>query len=83
VAIIKQGGSNPYDGQVMTTQGYKNRRPPRCQSCGGFKEGLYVQNGYGQFVCPDCAKPSERVILTGCDPESCACGEPCDGDEAA
>lgn len=76
MAIVKQGGSNPYEGKVMTSMGYRDSRPPRCMVCGEFKDGLYTRNGYGQDVCPDCASPKDRELLTGsCDPESCACGK--------
>ena len=79
MAIIKQGGSDPYKGKVMTTMGYRAPRPPLCLVCGERKEGqLYTINANGQQVCADCASPKDRVVLTGCDPENCACGEPCD-----
>jgi hypothetical protein len=55
MAVIKQGGSNPHEGQVMTTMGYRAPRPPICRVCGERREGLYTINGYGQEVCPVCA----------------------------
>lgn len=64
MAIIRQGGSNPYDGKVMTTMGYRQRRPPRCMNCNGFKEGqLYTVDVNGRTVCADCASPKDAAIL--------------------
>ena len=83
MAIIKQGGGDPYKGKVMTTMGYREPRPPLCLVCGERKDGLYTVNGYGQQVCPDCAGEKHRVVLTGCDGENCACGESCDEPEPA
>lgn len=81
MAVIKQGGSNPYQGKVMTTMGYREPRPPLCMKCGGRKPGLYTVDGNGQQVCPDCASPADREILVGkCDPDKCACGEKTDGE---
>lgn len=83
MAIIKQGGGDPYKrkGQVMTTMGYRAPRAPLCMLCGEHKDGLYTVNANGQQVCPDCASPHDRAILKGvCDPETCACGQVADGD---
>lgn len=81
MAVIKQGGSNPYKGKVMTTMGYREARAPLCMACGERKDGIYTRNGYGQEVCPDCASPNDREVLVGkCDPENCACGEKADGE---
>jgi len=64
MALVKQGGGNPYVGQVMTTAGYKSSRPPLCMVCGERRPGqLYTKNGYGQDVCADCASPHDREIL--------------------
>jgi len=60
----------------MTTMGYREARPPVCEKCGERKDGMYTQNGNGQWICPDCASPQDRDILRGtCDPETCACGK--------
>lgn len=75
MAIVKQGGAQSIPGQVMTTMGYRARRAPLCMKCGLRKEdGLMTINANGQEVCVDCASPKDRVVLTGCDPENCACG---------
>ena len=86
MAIVKQGGSNPYAGKVMTSMGYRESRPPLCMSCGERKEGLYTVNANGQQVCADCAGSRDKAVLRGCcDPGSCACGkvEADGGDEPA
>jgi hypothetical protein len=78
MAVIKQGGSNPYAGQVMTTMGYKANRPPLCMACGKRREGqLYTVNANGQVVCADCANPADRVNLVQCGStgEACRCDE--------
>lgn len=76
MAIVKQGGSNPYAGKVMTSMGYRDPRPPMCMQCGQRKDGLYTVNANGKEVCPDCASPRDRELLKGtCDPENCACGK--------
>lgn len=77
MAIRKEGGSNPYAGQVMTTMGYRAPRPPLCMKCGQRKDGIYTINGNGQQVCPDCASPSDREVLTGV----CCEDGPCDWDD--
>lgn len=82
MAIIKQGGSNPNAGKVTTTMGLRERRPPLCMSCGQRNPGIYTINGYGQQVCPDCAGEKHRLVLTDCDPLTCACGR-CDAGESA
>jgi len=75
MSVIRQGGSNPYQGKVMTSMGMREARPPLCMKCGERKDGIYTINGNGQQVCPDCAGPKHREALTGvCDPENCACG---------
>lgn len=76
MAIVKQGGSNPYHGKVMTTMGYRDPRAPLCMQCGEYKNGqLYTVNGYGQAICADCAGPKNAPVLKGhCDPDDCACG---------
>lgn len=79
MAVIKQGGSNPYAGKVMTTMGYKEPRPMLCYVCGQRKDGNFTVNANGQPMCPDCAGPKNAGALTGtCDPENCACGQPDD-----
>ena len=76
MAIVKQGGGDPYRGtKVMTTMGIRDRRPLLCYVCGERKDGLFTVNANGQQVCPDCAGEKQRVVLTGCDPENCACGD--------
>ena len=80
MAIVKQGGSDPYAGKVMTTMGLRDRRGMLCMVCGERKDGNFTVNGYGQPVCPDCASPKDRIVLTGCDPETCACGESVDAE---
>ena len=56
MAVIKQGGGNPYAGKVMTTQGYKEHRAPVCTNCRQRKDGqLYTVNANGQIVCADCS----------------------------
>lgn len=74
--IVRQGGSNPYAGKVMTTQGYREARPPLCMVCGQRKDGIYTINGNGQQVCPDCASPKDRKALQG------DCGDECDCESA-
>lgn len=74
MAIIKQGGSNPYAGKVNTTMGMRESRPPLCMVCGERKDGIYTKNGYGQDCCPDCASPRDLPILRP---------SPSSGDDAA
>ena len=65
MAVIKQGGRNPYSGQVMTTMGYRAPRPPLCMVCGERKANqIYTINGNGQQVCADCGSPYDREIMT-------------------
>lgn len=78
MAIIRQGGSDPYAGKVMTTMGIRQKRPMLCMVCGERVDGLFTINANGKPTCPNCASARDRVVLTGCDPENCACGEPCD-----
>ena len=75
MAVIKQGGSNPYSGKVMTTQGYKEHRAPVCTSCRQRKEGqLYTVNANGQTVCADCSGRYGEGVLKGvCSEDECAC----------
>ena len=75
MAVIKQGGSNPYTGKVMTSQGYKEHRAPVCTNCRQRKEGqLYTQNANGQIVCADCSGSYGEGILRGvCDEDECHC----------
>lgn len=77
-------GVNPQAGRVMTTQGYRERRPPRCMKCGERKDdGLYTVNPNGQAVCPDCAGAKHAAVLKGtsCGPD-CTCSPECrDGGE--
>ncbi|HSE46751.1 MAG TPA: hypothetical protein VLA89_15625 [Gemmatimonadales bacterium] len=75
MAVIKQGGSNPYQGKVMTTMGYKDPRPLLCFVCGQRKEGLFTINANGQQICSDCAGPKNAGALKGvCCEGECACG---------
>jgi hypothetical protein len=83
MAVVKQGGSNPYAGKVMTTMGYREPRPMLCKVCGERKDGLFTVNGNGQEMCSDCAGPKNRLVLTGCEDQDCACPEPCDDGEQA
>lgn len=74
MAVIKAGGSNPYAGKVMTTQGYKDHRAPVCTSCRQRKEGLYTMNANGQIICADCAGKKAEGVLTGvCSTDECPC----------
>lgn len=83
MAVIKTGGSNPYAGKVMTSMGYRDARPMQCMQCGERVDGLFTVNANGQPVCPDCAGPNHRVVLTGCEESGCACPEPCDDGDTA
>lgn len=75
MAILKKGGSNPYQGKVMTTLGYRDQRPMLCYVCGERKEGNFTVNANGQPTCPDCAGPNHAKALTGvCCEGECACG---------
>lgn len=75
MAVIRQGGSNPYTGKVMTTQGLKDHRAPVCTNCRQRKEGqLYTVNANGQIVCADCSGSYGIGILKGvCDEDECTC----------
>lgn len=79
MAVIKQGGGNPYGTRVMTTRGYKNVRPPLCYKCRERKEGvLYTVDPNGNFVCADCAGRVADGALKGvCQEGECACGADC------
>jgi hypothetical protein len=79
MAVIRQGGRNPNAGRVTTTMGLKDRRGQRCQVCGDFSDKNMTVNANGQFVCENCMRPSDRLLVTGCDPDTCACG----GDDAS
>ncbi len=74
MAIVKNGDTNPYKGKVMTTMGYREARPMLCYVCGLRKEGNFTVNANGQPACPDCSGEKNRLVLTGCDAEKCACG---------
>lgn len=63
MAVIKQGGTNPYPGQVNTTQGMKEKRPPVCPLCRERKDGLYTMNANGQIVCAACSGRFGRGVL--------------------
>lgn len=84
MAVIRQGGNDPYGGKVMTTQGYKEQRPPVCTNCRQRKVGqLYTTNANGQIVCADCSGSYGEGILRGvCSEGECACdaGDPACGD---
>jgi hypothetical protein len=78
MAVIKQGGQNPYAGQVMTTKGYMMPRPPVCTNCRERKEGLYTRDANGQLVCADCSGSFGAGVLKGiCSEYDCACGGDC------
>lgn len=75
MAVIRQTGSNPYAGKVMTSNGLKDRRPPVCTKCRERREGLYTLDVNGSLVCGVCSGSMGDGILRGkCDPETCACG---------
>ncbi len=62
--LIKQGGTNPYTGQTLTTTGYKNHRPPVCTKCRERKEDeLYTFDANGQLVCASCSGNYGRGVL--------------------
>ena len=76
--VIKQGGSNPHAGKVMTTRGFRDLSTRLCYQCGQYKpDDLFTINANGQAVCPDCAGPkSIGVLRQECsDPDTCACGK--------
>ena len=77
MAIIRQGGSNPYPGKVMTTRGFRDASAERlCYGCGQYKvDDLFTIDANGKVVCPDCAgSKGEGVLRQECaDPNSCAC----------
>ena len=78
MAVLKQGGSNPYSGQVMTTMGYMKPRPPVCTKCRERKEQLYTRDANGQLVCADCAGSMGIGVLKGvCVNGDCPCGADC------
>lgn len=83
MAVIKQGGKNPYAGKVMTTRGPRDPDKRLCMACGELKaDGLFTINGYGQAVCPDCASPKQaRPLRADCEDGVCTCvdREPEDG----
>ena len=64
MVVIKQGGSNPYAGQVNTTMGMRDSRAPVCWICHERKTGqLYTFNSNGQLVCADCSGSFGRGVL--------------------
>lgn len=71
MSLVKQGG------QVMTTRGLREPRPPLCENCGERKNSILIKNANGKFVCADCAgKIADGVLRQECDdPDNCACGE--------
>jgi hypothetical protein len=65
MAVVKQGGSNPYAGSVNTTMGMRSRRPPECALCRERKDAeLYTVNANGQVVCSKCSGSLGRGVLT-------------------
>jgi hypothetical protein len=63
--LVKQGGENPYSGQVTTTMGMRKSKAPLCVNCRQRKEGeLYTLSPNGQELCPDCAGSMGRGVLT-------------------
>lgn len=88
MAVIKQGGTNPLAGKVMTTRGPRDPDLRLCYGCGQKKpDGLFTINGYGQVVCPECAGPKHKGALdavvhrAACEDGLCPCidREPEDG----
>lgn len=81
MAILKQGGSNPYAGKVNTSMGMREPRPPLCMVCGERREGqIYTVNANGQTSCATCAGPKHAKTLLGvCDPVD----EPTDAPDAS
>ena len=74
MAIIKQGGGNPYAGKVMTTLGYREPRPMLCFVCKERKDGVFTVDGNNNPMCSDCAGPKHAPALTGvCCEGDCAC----------
>lgn len=63
MAVVRQGGGNPYAGQVNTSMGMSAPRPPLCEKCHTRKDGLYTKNVNGQTVCGDCAGSPGRGVL--------------------
>lgn len=59
-----------------TTMGLREGGAPVCNACRERKDGqIYSRTANGQFVCEDCASPSQREVLKGsCDPTKCPCG---------
>lgn len=82
MAVLKQGGHNPFAGKVMTTTGPKDPDKRLCYGCGLKKpDGLFTMNANGQYVCPDCAGSRSRAALlsvihrTSCEDGLCGCVE--------
>lgn len=64
MAVIRQGGSNPNAGKVMTTRGPRDPDKRLCYGCGQLKaDGLFTINGNGKVVCPECAGPKHARAL--------------------
>lgn len=80
MAVIKQGGANPNAGLTTTTMGLKQRRGERCRRCGQFSNENMTISPNGDIICVECASPKERIVLTGCDPENCSCGQELDAE---
>lgn len=88
MAVLKQGGGNPYAGKVMTTNGPKDPDKRQCQACGLAKtDELFTIDANGKAVCPACAGSNARRALLGvahrtdCEDGLCGCidREPEDG----
>jgi len=81
MGVIKQGGSNPYAGKVMTTRGPKEPGKRLCYVCGQMKpDGLFTVNANGKIACPDCAGSSRGALRgaihrTDCEDGLCGCVE--------
>lgn len=79
MSVIKQGGSNPYAGKVMTTRGPQEFRR-RCMGCGEYREdGLFTVRDDGKAVGPCCAGSKQFSVLDGvvhrtaCEDGLCEC----------
>lgn len=80
MAVIKQGGSNPYAGLMTTSTGMKEFSR-RCMNCGLKKDDdIFTVNANGKAVCSDCASGlNRRVVRADCEDGVCTCREPEDG----